>query len=85
MGLRMDLSNASIVICLTLLVVIAINLLIYFTLRRGIKIREIDLFRQISDRSRLPWKKEDEELEELAKLVEKLKKSTETKDNIDYK
>ena len=73
----MDLSKASTVICLTLVGVIAVNLLIYFALRRGIKIREIDLTRQISDRSRLPWRKEQEDLDELAKLVVNLKRPIE--------
>jgi hypothetical protein len=40
------------------------------------KIREIDLLRQISDRSHLPWRKEQEDIDELARLVENLKRPT---------
>lgn len=70
----MDSSKASIVICLTIVAVIAVNLLIYYALRRGINIREIDIMRQITDRSKAPWKKEQQDLDELAKLVEDLKR-----------
>lgn len=72
----MDLGKASLVICLTLVAVVAVNLLIYFMLRRGVKLREIELMRQITISSRQPFRKELEELDELSKLVEGLKTPT---------
>jgi hypothetical protein len=76
----MDLGKASLVICLTLGAVVVVNLLIYFTLRRGVKLRELDLMRKITISSRQPFRKEQEELEELSKLVDGLRTSAE-KDN----
>lgn len=69
----MDLGKASLVICFTLVAVVAVNLLIYFMLRRGVKLRELELMRQITISSRQPFRKEQEELDELSKLVEELK------------
>lgn len=68
----MDLGKASLVICITLVAVVALNLLIYFVFRRGVKLKEIELMRQITIDSRQPFRKELEELEELSKLVEGL-------------
>lgn len=74
----MDLGKASQVICLTLVAVAAVNLLIYLALRRGVKIKELDIIREITASSRKPWNKESEDLEELSKLVESLKSSPES-------
>lgn len=66
----MDLNKASTVICLTIIVVLAFNVLIYFAFRRGIRIPEIDVIQKITNRSSQPWRKEQEDLDELSKLVE---------------
>lgn len=68
----MDLGKASLVICITLVAVISFNLLIYFTLRRGVKLNELELMRQITSSSSQPFRKELEELDELSQLVEGL-------------
>jgi hypothetical protein len=73
----MDTSKASAVICLTLVAVIIVNLLIYFSFRRGFTLPEIDVLRKFATRSNQPWRREQEELDELSKLVEKLKQPQE--------
>jgi len=69
----MDLSKASTVICLTIIGVIVINVLIYFALRRGIRVPEIDVIHKITDHSRQSWGKDQEDLDELSTLVQKIK------------
>lgn len=76
----MDISRASSVICLTVIAVIALNILIYLAFRRGIKIPEIEVMSKLTDRS--PWKKEQEELNELSKLVEDIQQTNE-RENVD--
>lgn len=77
----MDIGKASLVICLTLVAVVAVNLLIYFALRRGVKFKEFELMQQITSNSRQPFRKEQEELDELSILVEGLKTPTEKNNN----
>jgi hypothetical protein len=77
----MDLGKASLVICLTLVAVVIVNLIIYYIFRRGIKFNEIEMMRQVTSRSRQPWKKEREDLDELSRLVESLKNPVETRKN----
>jgi hypothetical protein len=73
----MDPGKASTVICLTLFAVIAVNVLIYFAFRGGIKFHEIDAIQKFTDRSHQPWRKDQEDLDELSKLVENLKQPIE--------
>jgi hypothetical protein len=71
-SIPMDISKASTVICLTIIAVVALNVLIYFAFRRGIRVPEIDMIQKITDRSNPPWRKDQEDLDELAKMVENI-------------
>jgi len=68
----MDLDRAFLVVCLTVAAVIAINVMIYLSLRRGNEVTTIDLMRKATRRARNPWKDEDDALKELANLVSDL-------------
>jgi hypothetical protein len=68
----MDLDRAFLVIGLTMAAVIAINVMIYLSLRRGNEVTTIDLMRKAARRARNPWKDEDDALKELADLVSDL-------------
>jgi len=70
----MDLNKASTVICLTIIGVIALNILIYFALRRGINVPEIDVIHKITDHSRQSWRKDQEDIDELSTLVENIRR-----------
>lgn len=69
----MDLDRATLVVCLTVAAVIAFNVMIYLSLRRGNEITTIDLMRKAARRARTPWKDEDDALQELSELVSDLK------------
>jgi hypothetical protein len=68
----MDFDRAFLVVCLTVAAVIAFNVMIYLSLRRGNEITTIDLMRKAARRARNPWKDEDDALKELANLVSDL-------------
>lgn len=68
----MDLDRAFLVVCLIVAAVIALNVMIYLSLRRGNEITTIDLMRKAARRARNPWKDEDDALKELANLVSDL-------------
>jgi arginyl-tRNA synthetase len=72
----MDIDRAFLVICLTMAAVIALNVMIYLSLRRGNEVTTIDLMRKAARRARNPWKDEDDALKELANLVSELKSDT---------
>lgn len=69
----MDLDRATLVVCLTVAAVIAFNVMIYLSLRRGDEVTTIDLMRKAARRARNPWKDEDDALQELSDLVSGLK------------
>ena len=69
----MDLDRATLVICLTVAGVIAFNVMIYLSLRRGDEVTTVDLMRKAARRARNPWKDEDDALQELSSLVSDLK------------
>lgn len=69
----MDLDRAFLVICLTVAAVVALNVMIYLSLRRGNEVTTVDLVRKAARRVRNPWKDEDDALKELADLVSNLK------------
>jgi len=79
----MDFDRAFLVVCLTVAAVIAFNVMIYLSLRRGNEITTIDLMRKAARRARNPWKDEDDALKELANLVSDLQsdKQAETAEN----
>ncbi len=65
----MEIDRAFLVVCLTVAGVIAFNVMIYLSLRRGQEVTTIDLMRKAAKRARNPWKDEDDALKELANLV----------------
>jgi hypothetical protein len=65
----MEIDRAFLVVCLTVAGVIAFNVMIYLSLRRGKGVTTIDLMRKAARRARNPWKDEDDALKELANLV----------------
>lgn len=65
----MDFNKVFLVVCLTILGVIALNAIIYLSLRRGDEANAIDMVRKAARRARDPWKDEDDALEELSRLV----------------
>lgn len=69
----MDVDRAIIIAGATILVVILFNVMLYLSLRRGDEITTIDMVRKAARRARQPWKDEDDALQELSKLVNKLK------------
>ena len=72
----MDLDRATLVVCLTIAAVIAFNVMIYLSLRRGNEVTTVDLLRKAARRARDPWKDEDDALQELSSLVAGLKEPT---------
>jgi hypothetical protein len=64
-----DFNKVFLVVCLTILGVIALNAIIYLSLRRGDEANAIDMVRKAARRARDPWKDEDDALEELSRLV----------------
>jgi hypothetical protein len=69
----MDTTKILLVVCLTLVIVIGINAMIYAALRRGNDVGQIELLRRAVRRTRQPWQAEDEALKELAQRVAELK------------
>ncbi len=70
----MDPNRVFLVVCLTIGGVIAFNVMIYLSLRRGNEVNTVDMFRKAAKRARNPWKDEDVALKELSNLVAGLKK-----------
>ena len=70
----MDPNRVFLVICLTIVAVVAFNVMIYLSLRRGSEVNTIDMFRKAARRARNPWEDEDDALRELSNLVDSLKK-----------
>ena len=76
----MDMDRALLVICLTVGVVILINVMIYLSLRRGNEVTTVDLFRKAAERARNPWQDEDDALRELSDIVAGLRLNSEQTD-----
>ncbi|MFZ6028355.1 MAG: hypothetical protein ACOYYS_11625 [Chloroflexota bacterium] len=78
-----DGQQASLVICLTVAVVILLNVAIVSLLRRGpgSSIGQIEMLRRAAHRARHPWEEEDEHLKELSRQVAALKKQPEEENN----
>jgi hypothetical protein len=70
----MDTTKIILVVCITLAAVAIINAAIYAAFRRGNEAGQIQLIQRAVRRSRQPWQKEDEALNELSKRIEELKK-----------
>jgi hypothetical protein len=61
------------VICLALLIGAGVPAMVYAGLRRG-GVSQFSLIRKAGNRARKPWEYEDNQLEELGREVEKLRK-----------
>jgi len=70
----MDVSKATLVICITVFVVIVINAAIYSAFRRKDGTGAIDLFRKAASQARNPWENEDTQLQELSKKIEEIRR-----------
>ena len=69
----MDPGKAALVVCITLFLVIGINVAIYLSFSGKRSIGQVELFRRAAKRARNPWEPEDRMLEELSEQVAKLK------------
>ena len=76
MELNVDPGKVMLVIGLTLLIVIGVNVLIYFSVTRKGTIGQIELLRRAAKQARNPWEVEDNSLAELSKLVAELKENS---------
>jgi len=72
--------KVTLVIGLTLIIVIGVNVILYFAVRDRSLPHEIELFRRAARRARNPWQDEDDALGELSDLVSKLENREELKD-----
>lgn len=63
-----------VVICLTTLIGLGVPAMLYAGMRRGGGIRQSDLLRKAGKTAADPWGKESKDLDELGKLVDKLRK-----------
>ena len=71
--------KVTLVIGLTLLIVIGVNVILYFAFKDRSLPHQIELFRRASRRARNPWQDEDEALEQLSELVAKLEQGSQPK------
>jgi hypothetical protein len=69
----LDPNRAFLVICITLVIVIGVNAVIFAALRRGNEAGQIELLRRAAKQVKQPWSKEDDALKELSKRVAELK------------
>lgn len=64
---------ALVILCLVGLLVLLVNAGLWFVYRRGGPLKTIETFRKAGQAASNPFKKEDQDLEELARRVEALK------------
>jgi hypothetical protein len=72
--------KVTLVIGLTLIIVIGVNVILYFAVRDRSLPHQIELFRRAARRARNPWQDEDDALGELSDLVSKLENREQLKD-----
>jgi hypothetical protein len=60
------------VICLTLLIVVAVNGGLILAMRRGGSHRQVDMLRRAAKAARNPWTQQEEEMSELRERVSQL-------------
>ena len=72
--------KVTLVIGLTLIIVIGVNVILYFAVRDRSLPHQIELFRRAARRARNPWQDEDDALGELSDLVSILENSKQLKD-----
>jgi hypothetical protein len=70
---ELDYGKAALIIIVTIILVAAVNAIIYLSLRRRDQIGQIDLFKRAAGGARQPWAREDSDLEELSRRVAELK------------
>lgn len=79
----MDMTRAGLVVALTLIIVVAVNVVIYYMVAHDRSNKgtagQIELFRRAARRVRDPWQDEDNALKELSQRVEELKHWTQDK------
>lgn len=66
-------NNVLVVICLTAAIAIGVPAMLYAGLRRG-GVSQFTLISKAGNRARKPWEHEDQQMEELGREVEKLRK-----------
>jgi hypothetical protein len=66
--------GAVVAICLAAVIGLGVPAMLYAGLRRGGTIGQIELIKRASGRAGKPWKPEDDQLAELSRRVEELKK-----------
>lgn len=74
MDTSIDLGRAALIVGVTLIVVVLINVIIYYSASGKRSSQQIDMLRQAARRARNPWEPEDKALEELSRRVAALKK-----------
>ncbi len=62
-----------IIVGLVILFVLGLNIGLIRAARRGSFHRDIEMYRRVAQRAQDPWQKEDQDLVELSRLVNKLK------------
>jgi hypothetical protein len=67
-------SGGVIAICLAVVIGLGVPAMLYAGMRRGGTIGQIELIKRAGNRAGKPWKAEDDQLAELSRRVEKLKK-----------
>ena len=72
--------KVTLVIGLTLIIVIGVNVILYFAVRDRSLPHQIELFRRAARRARNPWQDEDDALGELSDLVSKLENREQLED-----
>jgi hypothetical protein len=68
----MDPTKAILVVVITVGAVVLLNVIIYMAFKQGREVKSINLMRKSIDRMKNPWKDEDDNLNELRHLVEKM-------------
>jgi hypothetical protein len=79
MDTSIDLGRAALIVGVTLIAVLVINVVIYYSAAGKRSSQQIDMLRQAARRARNPWEPEDKALEELSRRVAELKKTAEGK------
>lgn len=79
----MDYERVFWVVCITVLIVVGFNVVIYLGFRRESSTSEmIESLRRAAQQAKNPWKEEDASLSELSRLVSNLKPGDEKKGDV---
>ncbi len=80
MDINVEPGRVMLVVGLTLLIVVGVNVLIYFMVTRRGTIGQIELMQKAAKQARKPWEGEDNSLVELSRLVAELKEKKDRED-----